>query len=307
MNTSSVQACIDFHFHSYYSNDAFGDPAAYVALAQARGVVAIAPTEHDNLDSLPVYKQAIENQRAALALYSGVEIDVITPRWGHCHVVAYFFDPGNAELQRLLQNEVEGGMRQFRTVVEKMNQDKQNVDVEAAFALYRQDAPNRAVGPKAVWKWIHQTGRAPDFKAAQELYGRYAKQVPVVHESMPLQDAVRAVHGAGGIMSLAHPAGRFSENDAEEFHALGIDSVEVFTPSNRDKVAEWETIARRRGWTMCGGSDNHDAVGQTWTGWPTGASASLLEGLFEAHEKRHGRRPQTLAVLRCSGIPDMLT
>jgi predicted metal-dependent phosphoesterase TrpH len=286
--------CIDFHFHSYYSGDAFGDPATYISLAKARGITAIAPTEHDNIDSLAPYREAILSQRARVTLYSGVEIDVLTKRWGHFHIVAYCFDTKDAALLKLLQHEVDGGLRALHTVVKAMNADNQKIDIDAAFAHYRKEYSQRAVGPKAVWKWLHETGRQATQADAKSLYGRYSKEVKSDHQSGSLEAAIKAVHDAGGILSVAHPARFFNESDVDELLRLGIDLVEVYTPSNNDSVAQWEALAHRKGWVMTGGSDNHDAVGENWKGWPTTASSSLLERFIGAYEKRHGRAPVPL-------------
>lgn len=289
-----VRPCIDFHFHSYYSNDAFGDPARYVAIAAERGVQAIAPTEHDNLDSLPVYRAAIQAQGARLALYSGVEIDVVSKRWGHMHILAYFFDPRDHGLNEILRREVEGGMRQLHAVVEKMNTAGERIDLEAAFALYREEAPARAVGPKSVWKWLERTGRQPNYKAAQALYAQYAKQTPVLHQSSDLEAVLRVVQQAGGVVVLAHPAKRFTEADVEAALSMGMAGVEVYTPSNNDQVPHWEAVAQRRGWVCTGGSDNHAPIESEWNGWPTCAPTACLEALSGVYEKRFGRAPAPL-------------
>lgn len=290
-----VRPCIDLHFHSYYSNDAFGDPARYVAIAEECGVQAIAPTEHDNLDSLPAYHTAIQKQGVRLALYSGVEIDVFSKRWGHLHVLAYFFDSRDPGLNEILQREVAGGMRQLRAVVEKMNAAGERIDLDAAFALYREEVPARAVGPKAVWKWLERTGRQPSYKAAQAIYAQYARQTPVQYQSSDLESVLSVVQQAGGVVVLAHPAKmRFTEADVEQALAMGMVGVEVFTPSNLDQVPYWEAVARRKGWVRSGGSDNHAPVEPAWGGWPTCAPMACLEELAGIYEKRFGRAPAPL-------------
>ncbi|MCZ7646742.1 MAG: PHP domain-containing protein [Planctomycetota bacterium] len=293
---ATVRPCLDFHFHTYYSNDAFGDPAAYVALAAERGVAALAPAEHDNLDSLPAFAREIERQGAPVALYSGVEIDTDCERWGHCHVLAFFFDPMHAGLRALLRREVDAGLARLGEIAARMRAAGMEADLDAAFAHARREAPERTVGPKALWLWLHETGRAPSFEAAKALYHEHARAIPATHRCADFELTLRTVHEAGGIALLAHPQlTRFAESDVAAMMRQGLDGVEVYhTGSGTEGIEKWERLARWHGWPMSGGSDNHLAVDASWTGWPTAAPATLLEGLFQAAERRHAREPRAL-------------
>lgn len=286
------QPCIDFHFHSVYSNDAFGVPAEYIALAAKQQVVAIAPTEHDNTDSLAKYVAAAQAIRAPLQIFSGVEIDTYHERWGHFHLLAFFFDPGHAGLQAILHREVAAGMKRLEAVAAQMRKAGERVDLEAAYALYRSALPDRAVGPKSLWKWLEHTGRAESFDAAKELYNRFADQVPVTHRSAALETVIAQVHAADGITVLAHPCNDYTEADIQDLFAMGLDGIEVFHMKDVALMKQWLAAAQRHGWPMSGGSDNHQPVSADHCPWPTYASAELLPGLLAAAKKRHGKLPK---------------
>ncbi|HTL51863.1 MAG TPA: PHP domain-containing protein [Planctomycetota bacterium] len=289
-----VKPCIDFHFHSVYSNDAFGAPGRYIALAAASQVVAIAPTEHDNTDSLAVYVREAAAQKAALKIYSGVEIDTLSDRWGHFHMLAFFFDPAHAGLQAILQREVAGGMTRLEAVAERMRAAGEKIDLPAAYELYRQPNPGRAVGPKALWHWLQATGRTDTLEAAKDLYNKFGQAVPVDHRSTDIQVVIDTVHAAGGVTILAHPARDYTEADIDAMVRLGLDGVEVFHMAKVEYMNLWRSVCQRKGLPMTGGSDNHGVVGPDQNPWPTYAPAHLLEPLFKAAEKRHGKTPQPL-------------
>lgn len=284
--------CIDFHFHSVYSNDAFGVPADYIAQAAAQDVVAIAPTEHDNTDSLAKYVAAAQSQKANLRIFSGVEIDTDSERWGHFHMLAFFFDPRHAGLQAILKREVDSGMARLEAVAAAMRKAGEAIDLPAAFARYRSLVADRAVGPKALWQWLEHTGRAKTFADAKKLYAEFDKQIPRGPRPTDIQTVMNTVHTAGGICVLAHPGDEFSEKDIEAMFELGLDGVEVFHMTRTDYMQRWRAVAQARGWPMSGGSDNHEAVANGTAPWPTYASAELLPGLFAACKKRHGREPK---------------
>lgn len=296
-----VQPCIDFHFHSYYSNDAFGRPGAYIARAAQSQVAAIAPTEHDNTDSLAVYVREAQAIRAPLQIFSGVEIDTCSERWGHFHMLAFFFDPAHAGLQAILKNEVDAGMRRLNAVSARMQAAGEKIDLPAAYALYRESAPDRAVGPKALWKWLHATGRSASMDEGKELYNRFGGDLPVDHRSAETKTVIDTVHAAGGITILAHPGKDFTEADIDAMRQLGLDGIEVFHMARVDYMRTWREVAVRRGWPMTGGSDNHAAVDAAFDAWPTFAPAHLLEPLLRAAEKRHGKAPRPVYDGRAAG------
>jgi 3',5'-nucleoside bisphosphate phosphatase len=291
-----VQPCIDFHFHSYYSNDAFSAPADYVKMAVARGVKAIAPTEHDNVNSLPHYRQAIDERKVPLSLFSGVEIDVSAEIRPHFHILGYFFDPKHKELNAIIDRETDAGMEQLHKVADQMNQDKWGIDIDAAFTAFQTEVPGRAVGPKAIWTWMVDTGKSPSFNEAKTTYQSYGKKVPNKHRSGDAKKAIDAIHDAKGIAVLAHPFhyGRsFTEEEILQLLKLGFDAVEIFHgKSTLDQILAIKNLADRHGWIMTGGSDNHDIMDDKSKKWPTTASADLLEGIFKAYEKRHGCQPK---------------
>ena len=66
------------------------------------------------------------------------------------------------------------------------------------------------------------------------------------------------VHGAGGVVCLAHPGRMHGVDDVRRWTAEGLDGVEVLHPSNSAAVrSQMNALAAQLGLLRCGGSDWH--------------------------------------------------
>lgn len=84
------------------------------------------------------------------------------------------------------------------------------------------------------------------------------------------KDVIRAIHSAGGVAVLAHPACYWAvslEHFVKSLVALGLDGLEVFYPYRRHrgiikfhKASSVKRIAEKHGLIMTGGSDSHGEI-----------------------------------------------
>ncbi len=76
-------------------------------------------------------------------------------------------------------------------------------------------------------------------------------------------EAIRCIHGAGGIAVLAHPLSYHFSDDTilhmiRELKSAGIDGIEtLYGAYNEEQVATVRELARRFGLPISGGSDYH--------------------------------------------------
>ncbi len=76
------------------------------------------------------------------------------------------------------------------------------------------------------------------------------------------KDVLDAIHDAGGIAVLAHPALYNNMELLDELIAQGLDGVEVWHPSaDAETVERLQKIAKKNGLLMTGGSDFHGMYG----------------------------------------------
>jgi hypothetical protein len=92
-----------------------------------------------------------------------------------------------------------------------------------------------------------------------ELFSSDSPNCISVEPSFPdVREVLEAIHDAGGIAVLAHPAFYDSFDLLDELIELGLDGVEVWHPTaDEETVAHLKRTAREHNLLMTGGSDFH--------------------------------------------------
>ena len=77
-------------------------------------------------------------------------------------------------------------------------------------------------------------------------------------ELVPIEEAIRLVHAADGVTSLAHPPPDLPDESFETLRGAGLDAVEAVYPWGRNSPStHLREIATRFGFAVSGGSDCH--------------------------------------------------
>jgi predicted metal-dependent phosphoesterase TrpH len=118
-------------------------------------------------------------------------------------------------------------------------------------------------------RYIVEQGHVKDVKSVFDYWLAKGKPGYVEHAWATLEDALRWIHGAGGIAVIAHP-GRYRLSKAElralfiAFKDLGGRGIEILSGSAKDdEVREYSRIAREFGFLASRGSDFH-GPGESW-------------------------------------------
>jgi 3',5'-nucleoside bisphosphate phosphatase len=244
---------VDLHTHSLYS-DGTDDPAELVRLALSTPLTALALTDHDTLDGIPVARAAANG--TGLDFVPGVELSV---DWeaGPAHFLAYWIEPGGGPLQDRLAEVAAGRARR-------------NSEILAALAGLGFDltpAELRSgpglVGRPHIAAALVRRGHVPSMEAAFDLYLAHGRPAYRNRPRLTAADAVALARRSGGAAVLAHPhtvaasAGEFAAA-LEAFAALGGAGVECHYPDYPpDLQAHLAAITRRLGMAPTGGSDYH--------------------------------------------------
>jgi 3',5'-nucleoside bisphosphate phosphatase len=250
---------LDLHCHSTHS-DGLLRPAEVVARAAARGVLALALTDHDELGGLREAREHAE--RVGIAFVNGVEISV---SWNGqtLHVVGLHVDPENAELAAGLGELRRGRRRRAKHIAARLE--------EAGFAGSLEGARAHVTNPELVSRthfarFLIERGHASGMRSAFRKYLGVGKPGHVTHQWATLEQAVHWINVSGGMSVLAHP-GRYSLDDAQRdallgsFADLGGAAVEVVTGSHApDQYAVWARRARVFGLLASVGSDFHGPI-----------------------------------------------
>ena len=276
---------IDFHTHSSVS-DGTDPPAAVMRQARAAGLDVVALTDHDTVDG---HREALLDLPPGLTFVPGMELSCRLD--GHSvHMLAYLFDPANAELAGQCERIRTDRVRRAEAMVSRLAELGTGVTWEqvtemAGGGVVGRPHIARALAAEGVIdepslaftkEWIGMGGRA--------YVGRYALE--------PVR-AIALIRAAGGVAVLAHPrAGRDSWMIPDEVIARlagsGLAGVEVWHPDHDpSERARLQYLADELGLVPSGGSDDHGAL----TGHRIGSETMAPDSYRRLVEQSSGAVP----------------
>ena len=264
---------IDLHLHSTYS-DGTNTPEELVALAAEAGLAAAVLTDHDTMEGTPRFLAAA--RAAGLRSLAGMEISADVPR-RTVHLLAYGCDPAEPRLAAALARIRDGRAERNARILEKLGRLGAPISMEEV----RAEAGNaEVVGRPHIAAALVRRGFAEDRVDYAERY------------RLSPEEALSLVAGAGGVVSLAHPAStgynpaelrRFVGRLAEH----GLAGIEcLYTGYLPNQVEEYVGLAREFGLLVTGGTDYH---GDNKPGIRIGVAYGRLKvplSAFEALEAR---------------------
>jgi predicted metal-dependent phosphoesterase TrpH len=248
---------IDLHTHSSASDGSYS-PSEILALAKKTGLTALAITDHDTVSGLEEFEQASTKLQYENAV-QGVEMSVKIPN-ASLHICGLFIDRKNAELLALLKKI--RGKRDERNlaIAEKLLALGYKISVDDVLKI----AKGESVGRPHFAKVLVAKGY---FKNTQEAFDRALKRgtCAYVDRMLPApEEAISAIHGAGGLVFWAHPFGRKNFTKPRfisllhELTQIGLDGIEAYY-STYDKETEKYllSVSEKEGILVSGGSDFH--------------------------------------------------
>lgn len=187
----------DLHTHSNAS-DGFLSPEALVARAQAKGVTALALTDHDTLAGQ--VEAAAAAAQAGIALIPGIEFST---QWQgrSIHVVGLGFNPLAASLQQGIERQTASRLERAQTIGEKLAK----VGIADACAGARALAGDAVLGRPHFAQYLVACGAVKDVASAFKRYLGAGKIGDVKQLWPGVDEAVQWITAAGGLAVLAHP------------------------------------------------------------------------------------------------------
>ena len=247
-----MSAVVDLHLHTLASDGRLS-PTELVRLAARQGLKTVAVTDHDTTDGLAEAFEAAK-KFPGLRIIPGIELSADVPG-DEVHVLGYFIDPDDAELQAELLRFREGRVDRAKTMVDKLEQ----LGIHVEWERVQHFAGDGAVGRPHIAMALVEAGYCQEPKDAfPEYLGRnglaYVERVKLTPA-----DAVGMIQRAGGAAVLAHPA---YMNDMEAgiagLSGIGLAGIEVhYAKYREDTIRQLARIARQYELIPCGGSDYH--------------------------------------------------
>lgn len=261
----------DLHLHTYYS-DGRSSPAEVLRHASSIGLKTVAVTDHDSLKAI----REATNMAAELGLDLIPAIE-LTTRWLpfsserpgedqplEVDLLGYYIDPDNQEFLSFIQSSFEDIRQRVSECCDLLSRAGYSIsihDVEAENPRYP--------GPMRIISTLEHKGYASSWKDAFIIFTEHWPRVRPPR--LTIEEAIDAIHSAGGIAVLAHPiAIRCKEGwlQAKQLAPLvdaGLDGLEVLHPSlDKEARRHFRDLARQFDLLETGGSDDH--------GWPGGFS-----------------------------------
>ncbi|HEY2804307.1 MAG TPA: PHP domain-containing protein [Gemmatimonadales bacterium] len=240
---------LDLHIHTTCS-DGLLAPEAVAAQAHRAGLHAIAITDHDTVAG--VARAAAAAEPLGLMVIAGTELSCSRGA-RDMHLLGYGVDPEHPALAEITGRL--GLLRRERigTIVARLVKLGVTIRVEDV----RAPEGNASIGRPHVAEAMVRLGVV---RHTQEAFSRYLADggpAYIPSRGPAVQDAIAAIHAAGGISVWAHPSldetARFAE-----LAELGLDGVEVLRPGLAPTSSSaLEHAARDAGLVVSGGSDWH--------------------------------------------------
>ncbi len=247
---------IDLHLHSTASDGVYA-PAKVMEMAAARGLAAVALTDHDTVAGLEEARSAA--QRVGIEFVTGIELAAEYPR-GTMHILGYGIDVGNSGLLALTKEIVAAREIRNRAILDNLAGMGIRIDYDDLKSRH----PRAVIGRPHIAAALIRYGAASNFQDAFDRFLGRGAAANVERTSPSAATIIGAIRGAGGAAVLAHPsqlkcASRLElETILHNLRSEGLSGIEVTHPDHRsDQTEDYTAFARQLGLATTGGSDFH--------------------------------------------------
>ena len=270
---------VDLHLHTCLS-DGLSTPLELLEIVRSKNISAFSVTDHDSLDGFRAVRELVTEGDPELI--TGLELSVSHEN-GDVHLLAYLFDSNDATLNKAVVDFQITRNRRGRMMVDKLN----SLGVEISFEDVETMANGGAIGRPHVAEALQRNGAISNYEVAFAKYIGKDGPAYVPKANFTPEEAIRLVHGAGGLVILAHPGIDNAHEHLELLVELGLDGIEIYHPSHKQSQTDrFREMARRFDLVVSGGSDFHGRDGRAGMVGSQKVPYSCLEQLKERSMKK---------------------
>ena len=255
-NKNSVMGHIDLHLHTTAS-DGVMSPSEMVRYAKARGLRAIAITDHDTIEGLE--EGLAEGERIGLEVIQGIEISAEHSP-GSMHLLGYFFDINHPLLNERLAYLQKARAERNPKIVANLNR----LGIRITYDEVVKASGGGQVGRPHFAQILLEKGYVRTFQEAFERFLKKGAPAYVDKLRFTAKEALHFICEANGVAVLAHPNTLGMNGDSKLEGLLlrlveyGLKGIEVFYPEHSPpEVAHYKRLAEQYGLVMTGGTDYH--------------------------------------------------
>ena len=247
---------IDLHIHTTASDGTLS-PADAVQTASELGLAAVSITDHDTLSGYDEAKRA--GEQYGIEVIPGIELS--TRFSGPVHILGYFIDTKNDELQKVLDGIVSDRDERNRKICDRMRSDGLNVTYDEM-----QQRFGNVIGRPHFAQILIEQHLVSSVDEAFENYIGKGKKYWFPRSTLSLEDCIKTIGIAGGISVLAHPfeydySSKTLAGLIEHCVDLGLKGIECRHSSHTPgQMAYLQYLADEYGLLKTGGSDFHGSI-----------------------------------------------
>ncbi len=240
---------IDLHMHTNYSDGSLSTNDL-LARASNAGLNIISITDHDNMNALS--EATMIGKELGVEVIPGLELSTDLDD-KEIHLLAYFVDPNNEELQKYLSFFRQERFHRARRIVQKLRNLGMNISIDDVM----EKAKSSSVGRPHIAYAMVDLGLTKNYQEAFDKYiGDYGPAFERKIHVSP-HSALKLISDAGGLSFIAHP-GNMKENIISSLIKAGIDGIEIIHPSHSESQTRfYKGIVDQYCLLACGGSDFH--------------------------------------------------
>ncbi|WJW80609.1 PHP domain-containing protein [Moellerella wisconsensis] len=216
----------DLHSHTTASDGEL-TPEELVERAAEMGINFLAITDHDTCAALPIAQQHIVDKQLPMGLITGVEISTLWENM-EIHVVGLNFDLNSPAICQLL--ELQSTRRYQRG--EEIGQRLAKSGIENCWENAQRLAQGGQVTRAHFAKYLIEIGKEKTINKVFKRYLAKGKTGYVPPTWCSIEEAIAAIHQAGGVAVLAHPSKyqlstKWLKRLVDYFKQQGGDAMEV--------------------------------------------------------------------------------
>jgi hypothetical protein len=240
----------DLHTHTTYS-DGLLSPPEVVSQAKAANLRAIAITDHDEISGIDAALNAAKTLN--IEIVSGVELSV-THKGIDVHVLGYFVDHHNPKLIAFVKDFQQERRLRLDRILAKLDALGKPLSKESVLIK----AGTGSVGRPHIADAMVDAGFVESYYDAFNQYLAEGRPAYVPKKKLAAAEAIKLLHDAGGLASIAHPGLDVPDEVVFEMIRAGIDAIETVHPRHGDaRRQHYTSIAEANGLLTTGGSDFH--------------------------------------------------
>ena len=242
----------DLHLHSTVS-DGLLSPTDLVHQTAAAGVQIMALTDHDATNGIAEAEAAAQDH-PDLTLIPGIELSTDVAN-GEVHILGYFLNVADPELQRILAGFREDRIGRTRRMLDKLAE----LGVPLSWERVQEIAGDGTIGRPHVAEAMLERGYVDTIREAFDRYLGRSGPAYVERNKLLPTEAIEIIRRFGGVSALAHP------REAPDLETLlptlteaGLTGMEVHYGLYPDaERAHFAALADAHHLLALGGSDYH--------------------------------------------------